>query len=96
MSFKLSMIRAHLFISGWVQRVGFRYWTRSQASKLGLTGWVRNLPNGKVEAVFQGPKERVEEMVEKCRKGPVWTGDNQVEVEWKKANKEFSEFEIRK
>jgi acylphosphatase len=90
------MIRAHVFISGVVQGVGFRYWTRSQASKMGLTGWVRNLPNGRVEAVFEGPKEQVEKMVEKCRKGPAWTGDNEVIVEWEKVSQEFSGFEIRK
>ncbi len=90
------MIQAHVFISGWVQRVGFRYWTKREASKLGLTGWVRNLADGRVEAIFQGPKERVAEMVEKCRKGPVWTGDNEVKLEWKKARKEFTNFEIRK
>ena len=91
-----NMVRAHVFISGWVQGVGYRYWTRSEASKLSLTGWVRNLPNGKVEAVFEGPKEKVGEMIEKCREGPVWTGNNEVEVKWKKASKEFSEFEIKK
>jgi len=90
------MIRAHVFISGGVQGVGFRYWTRGEALKLGLTGWVRNLPNSKVEAVFKGPREKVEEMVEKCKKGPVWTGDNEVTVEWQKVSQEFSGFEIRK
>jgi acylphosphatase len=90
------MIRAHVFISGGVQGVGFRYWTRGEALKLGLNGWVRNLPNGKVEAVFEGPKEKIEEMVEKCRKGPFWTRENEVEVEWQKASQEFSGFEIRK
>ena len=91
-----NLIQAHVLISGWVQAVGYRYWTRSEASRLNLTGWVRNLPNGNVEAVFEGPKEKVGEMIEKCRKGLVWTGNNEVKVEWKKANKEFSEFEIRK
>jgi acylphosphatase len=89
-------VQAHVFISGGVQGVGFRYWTRGEAFKLGLTGWVRNLPNGKVEAVFEGPKEKIEEMVEKCRKGPLWTGKNEIEVEWGKVGKEFSGFEIRK
>lgn len=88
------MVRAHVFISGWVQGVGFRYWARSEASKLGLTGWVRNISDGRVEAVFEGPKEQVEEMIEKCQEGPRWTGKNRVEVEWKEASKEFSEFEI--
>lgn len=90
------MVRAHIFISGWVQGVGFRYWTRSSAQKLGLTGWVRNLPDGRVEAVFEGAGEKVEEMIEKCRQGPQWAGDNKIEVEWEKASEEFSEFEIRK
>lgn len=90
------LVQAHVFISGWVQGVGFRYWTRSQASKLGLTGWVRNLPNGNVEAVFQGPKKKVEEMVEKCKQGPAWTGDNEVEVDWQRVNKELPGFEIKK
>jgi len=91
-----ALVQAHVFIAGGVQGVGFRYWTRSQAFKLNLTGWVRNLPNGKVEAVFEGPKEKIEEMVEKCRKGPLWTGENEVAVEWQKASQEFSGFEIRK
>jgi acylphosphatase len=89
-------VQAHVFISGWVQGVGFRYWTKTTALKLGLTGWVRNLPDSRVEAIFEGPKERVEEMVERCQKGPIWTGDNEVKVEWKKARKEFVDFEIRK
>lgn len=91
-----ALVQAHVFISGGVQGVGFRYWTRGEALKLGLTGWVRNLPNSKVEAVFEGPREKVEEMVEKCKKGPVWTGKNEVTVEWKRASKEISGFEIRK
>lgn len=90
------MIRAHVFISGWVQAVGFRYWTRNVASKLGLTGWVRNIEDGRVEAVFEGPKEEIEKMIEKCKEGPVWTGENKIEVEWREANKEFSGFEIRR
>jgi acylphosphatase len=61
-----------------------------------LTGWVRNLEDGRVEAVFEGPKEKIEEMVEKCKEGPIWTGKNEVEVGWKEASGEFSGFEIRK
>ena len=55
------LVQARVYIIGGVQGVGFRYWTRGEALKLGLTGWVRNLPNGKVEAVFEGPKEKIEE-----------------------------------
>ena len=79
-----SLTQAHVYISGRVQKVGFRYWTKKQAQRLGLTGWVKNLPNGNVEAIFQGPKGKTEKMIEKCKQGPVWTGDNQIEVDWQK------------
>ncbi len=64
------LIRAHVFISGRVQGVGYRYATVDTASQLGLTGWVRNLPNNHVEAVFEGTREVVEEMVRWCHSGP--------------------------
>ncbi len=62
--------RVHLLISGLVQGVCFRACTEEEANRLGLTGWVRNTPDGKVEAVFEGEKNRVEEMVAWCRHGP--------------------------
>ncbi|NIJ40022.1 acylphosphatase [Parvibaculum indicum] len=57
-------------ISGEVQGVGYRAWTVRRASALGLSGWVRNLPDGDVEAVFSGPAESVAEMIVACREGP--------------------------
>lgn len=57
-------------ISGRVQGVGYRDWTRHKAVSLGLSGWVRNLPAGEVEAVFSGPAETVESMLAACRRGP--------------------------
>jgi acylphosphatase len=60
----------HVIVRGRVQGVGFRYATASRASSLGLGGWVRNMPDGTVEAVFEGPPERVRSMVEWCREGP--------------------------
>ena len=54
-----------------VQGVFFRYETRERASSRGLAGWIRNLPDGRVEAVFEGPEEGVEAMVEWCRRGPL-------------------------
>lgn len=57
-------------VSGRVQGVGFRYATLARARSLGLGGWVRNLPDGSVEAVFEGEPKRVESMVEWCRRGP--------------------------
>jgi acylphosphatase len=57
-------------ISGRVQGVGYRAWTERQADSLQLSGWVRNLPNGDVEAVFSGPSAAVEAMLEACYRGP--------------------------
>ena len=57
-------------IEGRVQGVGFRYWTERVATKLGLTGWVRNRRDGSVEAVFSGPADAVAEMLQRCHDGP--------------------------
>jgi acylphosphatase len=56
-------------IEGKVQQVWFRAWTTEQATKLGLKGWVRNRPDGTVEALFSGPDEAVDRMVEACWQG---------------------------
>lgn len=65
-----SLIRAHVFVSGKVQGVAYRYSTVHQATNLGVNGWVRNLADERVEAVFEGSKEAVEEMLKWCKKGP--------------------------
>jgi acylphosphatase len=57
-------------ISGRVQGVGFRDWTQREAAARGVSGWVRNLPSGEVEAVFSGPVAIVEDMLAACRNGP--------------------------
>jgi acylphosphatase len=66
--------RAHVWVSGRVQGVGFRWYTREEAMRRGLAGWVRNLPDGRVEAVFEGPPDRVASMLEWCRTGPRLAG----------------------
>ncbi|BAY39828.1 putative acylphosphatase [Nostoc sp. NIES-2111] len=76
------LIRAHVFITGRVQGVGYRYATVDTASQLGLTGWVRNLPDGRVEAVFEGAREIVEEMVRWCHVGPPAAVVQDVKVEY--------------
>lgn len=60
----------HAYIEGRVQGVWFRGWTQQQAVKLGLSGWVRNLRDGRVEAVFAGEPDKVDTMLALCRKGP--------------------------
>ena len=69
----------HVRIGGAVQGVGYRAWTVRRASALGLSGWVRNLPDGDVEAVFSGPADAVAEMIAQCRTGPRMASVRKVE-----------------
>lgn len=89
------MKNAHILISGFVQGVGFRHFVRNKASELGLTGWVRNLPDGRVETLFQGSKEKIEEMIRFCRKGPFLAEVEDVVVAWQEEDKQFSDFSIQ-
>jgi acylphosphatase len=61
--------RVHVWITGRVQGVFFRAYTRDAAQLIGVTGWVRNLPDGRVEAVFEGVSDKVERMIDWCREG---------------------------
>lgn len=88
------MKRAHVWVSGWVQGVFFRAHTRDTALSLGLRGWVRNLPDGRVEAVFEGEDEALDKMVSWCRKGPAAGRVDDVEVEWEESTGEFEDFSI--
>ncbi|MFB2882092.1 acylphosphatase [Floridanema aerugineum] len=63
------LIRVHVIVTGLVQGVGYRYSTYNQAKQLGVKGWVRNLPDGRVEAVFEGKKAEVEQIVSWCHQG---------------------------
>jgi acylphosphatase len=78
----MNRVRAHLVIGGRVQGVWFRASTRDVAQKLGLSGWVRNLESGAVEAVFEGPRDRVEEAVAWCRQGPAGARVGRCDVTW--------------
>ena len=64
------MIAVRAIIEGRVQGVGFRAWTAREAERRGLAGYVRNLPDGRVEAVFCGATEVVDDMLDACRRGP--------------------------
>ncbi len=87
-------VRAHLWISGRVQGVFFRAHTKEVAEKLGLTGWVRNLPDGRVEAVFEGEEEAVKEAIEWCKRGPPLAKVEKVEVRYEDPTGEFRDFRI--
>ena len=89
------MVVARRFVvSGRVQGVGFRYATRNRASSRGVAGWVRNQPDGTVEAVFEGDPGAVEEMVDLSRSGPRGARVERVVVE-EEAPQGLSGFEIR-
>ncbi|WP_123532925.1 acylphosphatase [Halosimplex salinum] len=74
--------RAHVYVSGRVQGVFYRATTRDQAGECGVDGWVRNLDDGRVEAVFEGPADAVEGMVEWCHEGSPQARVDDVEAEY--------------
>ncbi len=87
--------RVHVWVSGIVQGVFFRANTKDLALKLGVNGWVRNLPDGRVEAVFEGEEEKVKEMIEFCKKGPPGSRVDEIDVKEEEYKGEFNSFEIR-
>ncbi len=91
----MNKVRAKLNIKGRVQGVFYRQSTKDTATRLGLTGWARNCPEGSVEAVFEGAKESVDEAIEWCRQGPSAAQVSEVIVEWQDFQNEFSTFGIR-
>ena len=91
----MKIVRAHLFIEGRVQGVFYRAFTRNLAMKLGLNGWVRNLYDGRVEALFEGSRELVEQAIQECRKGPAGSSVSNIDVRWEESPGEYKGFEVR-
>ncbi|MCS7095198.1 MAG: acylphosphatase [Thaumarchaeota archaeon] len=89
------LVRAHVWISGRVQGVFFRAHMKRVADDLGLRGWVRNLSDGRVEAVFEGPESSVLKAVEWCKKGPPMAVVKEVEVKWEEYTGSESRFYVR-
>ena len=87
-------VRAHVFIEGKVQGVFFRSETKRMADNLDLKGWVRNLPDNKVEAVFEGRGEKVDTMIEFCRIGPMDARVTHFTLVWESFVGEFKDFQI--
>lgn len=90
-----TLARAHLIIEGRVQGVFFRAFTREVGANLKLQGWVRNRPDGSVEAVFEGPKESVESAIARCRMGPPGSRVDNISEKWEEYSGEFNTFTIR-
>jgi acylphosphatase len=88
-------VRVHVFVSGHVQGIFYRHHTQEQAARLGVSGWVRNTSDGRVEAVLEGEREKVDEMLKFCRRGPSGARVSDVDVKWEDYRGEFSGFEVR-
>jgi acylphosphatase len=89
-------MQAHIFVMGFVQGVGFRRFIRSKARLLGLTGWVKNLSDGRVEALVQGPKASIEQLIKIIEKGNWLSGVKDVVVDFDENQEQFKEFIIIK
>ncbi|WOB42385.1 acylphosphatase [Thermoleptolyngbya oregonensis NK1-22] len=90
-----SLLRARVLISGKVQRVGYRSATQDAATLLKINGWVRNLADGRVEAVFEGPGDRVQEMIRWCHQGPPTAVVKDVAVQYE-SPEHLRGFELRR
>ena len=88
--------RVRVVVSGRVQGVCFRAYTQDEAKALGLSGWVRNLADGRVELVAEGPAEKVRELVTWCHRGPPWAKVDSVDVTDEEPRGESGGFGIRR
>ena len=89
------MKRAHVFYSGRVQGVGFRYTVQDIAANLGIHGWVKNLEDGRVEIVAESEEKNLKEFLDKISKGPLGRYIKDADVAWEKPSKEFNDFDIK-
>lgn len=78
---KFPLVRVHLFVEGRVQGVNFRYNIYQEATRLGVSGWARNLADGRVEAVYEGPPEAIDELLAWTRQGPEWARITNIAIE---------------
>ena len=83
-------------VSGRVQGVGFRYYAERQARRLGLTGWVRNLPDGAVELIAEGDESALQQMLDWCHEGPPSAAVGGVQVQWSPALGDLTDFSTRR
>jgi len=86
--------RVHGWVSGMVQGVFFRYFTQDAARKLGLTGWVRNLPDGRVEFVGEGEQGLLNELIKHVKIGPPASHVAKLDLTWEEYSGKFDNFSI--
>lgn len=88
------LVRVHVFIDGRVQGVAYRFFAEKYAHRLGLTGWVRNLEDGRVEVLAEGPAPAIETYLDRLREGPTLAQISRFDVRREQATGEFSDFRI--
>uniref|UniRef100_A0A7V3ZUP9 acylphosphatase n=1 Tax=candidate division WOR-3 bacterium TaxID=2052148 RepID=A0A7V3ZUP9_UNCW3 len=86
--------RVHIFVSGKVQGVFYRDFTKRQAKRLNICGWVRNLLDGRVEVVAEGEEEDLKKFIEELKKGPPAARVIDIKIDWQEPTFEFDDFEI--
>jgi acylphosphatase len=86
--------RAHIWVAGRVQGVFFRDHTRRWAVSLNLTGWVKNLRDGRVEVLAEGEKKDIDQLIKKLERGPDLAQVDRVDTEWNSFKGEFNDFQI--
>ncbi len=89
------IVRVRVRVYGIVQGVGFRYYTKMHADRLGVKGYVENKPDGSVEVVAEGPRDKVEALLDVVRRGPPAAVVERVDVEYEEPRGEFDRFYIR-
>jgi acylphosphatase len=91
----MEIARLHIVIEGVVQGVFFRAGTKGKSCKLGLTGWVKNCPDGIVVAVFEGDIDKIDQIVEWCKKGPPGAVVRNTETIWEQPTGDYDSFTIK-
>lgn len=90
----LKKVRAHVIIAGRVQGIFYRVSAKKMADKIGVKGWIRNLPDGRVEAVFEGDEDAVKRMISWCWVGPPGAKVINIDVEWEEYLEEYKDFRV--
>lgn len=89
------MVELHAVVHGMVQGVWFRAWTRDLAREMGLSGWVRNRPDGGVETLARGERERLENFLARLRDGPPLARVTKIDIDWRETDEESVGFDVR-
>lgn len=87
-------IRAHVIVSGIVTGVNFRYHTKREADKYNVFGWIKNLSDDEVEAVFEGEREDLEKVIDFCKRGPSLARVDDIKIDYENFKGEFKDFRI--